>query len=422
MSAYPSVFHLRQTFERPRVDDVAGTVEAELAKLELRARIRPGQSVAISAGSRGIANIRIIIKAVVDHLRGLGAAPFLVPAMGSHAGGTAEGQQRLLEQYGITAAFCGCPIRSSMETVVVCHAREGFPVHFDRLAYEADHVVVCGRVKPHTSFSADVESGLMKMLLIGLGKHRGAQIYHRAMMDHGFARIVRSVAPEVLARCHIAAGVAVVENAYDETALIKGVRPEDFEASDRELLVLARRWQPRLPFDRVDLLLIDQLGKDISGAGMDTNVVGRKFGVHAPGPDERPEVRYIAIRGLTLHTSGNATGLGLAEFCRSRVLAQRDDAITRLNCCTGGHVAAAMTPLDYETDREILDAALPLMGLTEPADAKLVWIRDTLRLDEVVCSAAYLDEARARADLTILSPLQPLPLDAAGNLPDYVTP
>lgn len=421
MSEYPQVFRLRQSFERPRVADVAAEVEVQLARLSLGERIRPGQSVAITAGSRGIANVPVIIKAIVDHLRKLGAQPFIVPAMGSHAGGTAEGQREMIEGYGITEEFCGCPIRASMDTVVVCQAREGFPVHFDRFASAADHVLVCGRVKPHTDFAGDVESGLMKMLLIGLGKHHGAKIYHRAIVDFSFDQIVRSVAREVLNRCRIAAGLAIVENSYDETAMIAAVPPAEFETREKELLVLAKKWLPRLPFDSADILLIDELGKDISGTGMDTNVVGRKFGYHEPGPNEKPAIRYIAVRGLTAQTHGNATGLGLAEFCRRRVLRARDETVTRINSCTGGDVCCAMTPLDYETDREILDAALPLIGLTEPRDAKLVWIRNTLHVAEVACSAAYLAEARQRADLEILSAPAPLPWDAAGNLPDRVT-
>lgn len=421
MPEYPQVFCLRQHFERPRVANVAEAVAAELATLALETKIRPGQSVAITAGSRGIANIAVIIRTIAEQLRKLGARPFIVPAMGSHAGGTAEGQRRLIEDYGITEAFCGCPIRSSMETVVVCQAREKFPVHFDRLAYEADHVVVCGRVKPHTSFAGDIESGLMKMMLIGLGKHQGAKIYHRAILDYNFDQIIRSVAREVVARCRIVAGLAVLENGYDETARIAAVRPEDFEAREKELLVLAKQWLPRLPFDEADLLLIDELGKDISGTGLDTNVVGRKFARHEPGPGETPRIRYLAVRALTPKTRGNATGLGLAEFCRSRVLRERDEAITRVNSCTGNDVCAAMTPLDYETDREILDTALPLIGLTEPADARLLWIRNTLQVEHVVCSRAYWPAAQQRADLEILSPLQSLPWDAAGNLPDRVT-
>lgn len=416
MEAYPRIFRLCQSFPRPRVEDIEREVHQQLDRLELRNRIQPGQRVAITAGSRGIANIALIMKSIVDHLRQLGAEPFLVPAMGSHGGGTAEGQCKILESYGITEAFCGCPIRSSMDTVVVCTAKEGFPVHFDRHAYEADHVVVCGRVKPHTGFVGDVESGLMKMMLIGLGKHAGARIYHRAIRDFTFGQILRSVAEEIITRCRIAAGVAVVENGYDETALIEAVAPEEFETRERELLKLARQWMPRLPFDSAHILLIDEIGKNISGTGMDTNVIGRKYLDHYPRDDEYPKIRYIVVRGLSQATHGNATGLGMAEFCRSDVLHSMDVHATRTNCLTGGHVTAAMLPVDYRTDREILDASLPLIGLADPPEARLMWIRNTLEVSRMVCSEAYWDEARRRDDLEILDDPRPLPLDRHGNL------
>ena len=420
-TAFPTIFRVRQTFDMPRVDDVPGEVAAQLAQLRLDHQIRPGQTVAISAGSRGVANIHVILRAIVQHLQALGAAPFIVPAMGSHGGATAEGQRAVLARYGITEDFCGCPIRASMETVIVCRAAEGFPVHFDRQASAADHVVVCARVKPHTSFVGEIESGLMKMLLIGLGKHNGAQIYHRAIKDYSFGQIVRSVAREVLAQCRIIAGVAMVENAYDQTAWIEAVRPEKFEQREKELLRLAKQWLPRLPFAAADLLLIDEIGKEISGTGLDTNVVGRKFGVHEAAPDESPKIRQIAIRSLTAETHGNATGLGLVEYCRTQILRQRDDAVTRLNCLTGGHAIAAMTPLDYETDREILVTALGQIGLTDATNAKLMWIRNTLDLAEVECSTAYLNEARERPDLEVIHEPRPLPLDRAGNLPDNIS-
>jgi hypothetical protein len=212
MSVYPRVFKVRQLFDVEQVDDVAAAVDSSLSALDLGAKIQAGDTVAISAGSRGIANIDIAIGAIVKHLQALGAEPFVVPAMGSHGGGTAEGQREILAGYGITEEMMGCPIRASMETVVVCEAAEGFPVHFDKHAWEADHVVVCNRVKPHTHFVGEIESGLMKMMLIGLGKHNGAKIYHRAIMDFSFAQIVRSVAKEVLDKCGVIAGVALVEN------------------------------------------------------------------------------------------------------------------------------------------------------------------------------------------------------------------
>jgi hypothetical protein len=373
--------------------------------------------VAITAGSRGVANVAAIIKAIVEHLRGLGAEPFIVPAMGSHGGATAEGQRAVVESYGITEQFLGCPIRSSMDTVVVCQTAEGFPVHFDRHAFEANHVVVCNRIKPHTRFVGDIESGLMKMLLIGLGKCAGATVYHRAIQDYSFGQIIRSVAGEVLRRCHILAGVAIVENAFDQTARIEAVATEHFESREKELLALAKQWMARLPFNHVDLLLIDEIGKNISGTGLDTNVVGRKFDDHKAVDGELPKVKVIALRGLTEATHGNAVGLGCAEFCKSHLLRETDVHITRINAITAGHLAAAMFPMDYETDREILNLALGTVGLVEPANARVLWITNTLELTELECSAAYLDEARRRDDLEVLTPLRDLPLDAAGNLP-----
>ncbi len=419
MSSYPQMFRVRQRFEGPRLEDVPGQVDAQLARLKLGAKVKPGQSVAITAGSRGVANVHLILRAAVEHLQGLGARPFVVPAMGSHGGGTAHGQREVVESYGITEEFVGCPIRSGMETVVVCRTAEGFPVHFDRLAYEADHVLVSNRVKPHTRFVGEIESGLMKMMLIGLGKCAGAQVYHRAIQDYSFAQIIRSVVGEVLRKCRILAGLAVVENAYDETALIEAVAPDQFESREKELLVLAKKWMARLPFPQVDILLVDQIGKNISGTGMDTNVVGRKFDDHKAVEDEFPKVKVIALRGLTPETHGNAIGMGLAELCKSQLLRETEVEATRLNGIIAGHVAGAMPPLDYETDREILDVALGMVGLVEPPEAKVLWIRNTLELAEVECSAAYLEEARRREDLEILTALRDLPLGADGNLPAW---
>jgi hypothetical protein len=419
MSAYPQMFRVRQTFEAPRVDDIPATVESELSQLTLQKKIRPGQSVAITCGSRGIANIHTIIKAIVQHVQGLGAKPFVVPAMGSHGGGTVEGQRAILTGYGVTEEFLGCPVRATMETVVICNTEEGFPVHFDRYAYEADHVIVCGRVKPHTNFVGDIESGLMKMMLIGLGKHNGAKIYHRAIHNYRFGQIVRSVGARVLEKCRVVAGVGIVENGYDQTALIAAVGPEEFEQRERELLVLAKQWMPRLPFDQVDILFVEEIGKNISGTGMDTNVIGRKYELASAGIKQAPTVTRIIVRGLTEATHGNATGIGNSEFCLARCVRQMDAEITKINCLTGGHPGGAKIPMYYESDRECLDAALSTIGLIEPPDARIMWIHNTLDLAEVECSAPYLADARERTDLEVLTDLYDLPLDAGGNLPKF---
>lgn len=416
MSEFPSIFRIRQRFLSQRVQDIPGEVGRQLANLDLASRVKAGQTVAITAGSRGVAHIATILRATADYFRKLGAEPFLVPAMGSHGGGTAEGQAELLASYGITEASMGCPIRSSMETVVVTTTREGFPVHFDRHAYEADHVVVCNRIKPHTRFAGPIESGLMKMMLIGLGKKRGAEVYHRAIADYSFAQIIRSVVDQVLANCGILAGLAVIENAHDETARIEAVLPAEIETREVELLEMAKQAMARLPFDRIDLLLIDRIGKNISGTGLDTNVIGRKFDDHKAVEGETPKVKRIALRGLTPESHGNAVGMGIAEFCRSSLLRKTDLAATRLNAITADHVSAAMAPLDYETDREMLNAALPASP-EEKRRARLVWIADTLHLEELQCAEAFWEEAQGREDLEILSEPRDLLFDENGQLP-----
>jgi hypothetical protein len=422
MNAIPEFFRIRQSFERPLVSDVAGEVQRQLAGLQLEKVVQADQTVAISAGSRGIANIAIIIKAIAEHVRSIGGQPIIIPSMGSHGGATAEGQRGILEGFGITEEYCGCPIQSSMETVIVASAAEGFDVHFDRNAFEADHVIVCGRVKPHTGFSGDIESGLMKMMLIGLGKRAGAEIYHRAIKDYSFGQIVRSVAREVLSRCNVIAGVALVENGFDETAIIEAVGPDNIEEREKELLREAKRLLPQLPFPAADLLIVDRIGKNISGTGLDTNIVGRKYLDHRAADDEYPKIRSIAIRGLTAQTKGNAIGLGLCEFCRSHVVREMDRQATFINCITGGHVSAGMTPVDFENDRDMVGAALSVIGLTEPVDAKILWISDTLHISEVECSKAYLETVQARDDLEIVVAPREIEFDGDGNWTDLPIP
>lgn len=413
---FPRMLRLRQKFDCPRLDDIQGAVERQLASLRLAEQVRPGQTVAISAGSRGIANIAAITKAIVGHMQRLGTKPFIVPAMGSHGGGTSEGQRAILEGYGITEEAMQCEIRASMETVIVDRTPQGVPVHFDKHAYGADHVVVAGRIKPHTGFVGDIESGLHKMMLIGLGKHNGASIYHRAIMDYSWLDIVTAVGDSVLKKCKVLCGVGIVENAYDETALVAAVRPEEFLVREKELLVLARKWLPRLPFDRVQLLIVDQIGKDISGSGMDTNVVGRKYNDHKATEKDSVSVRTIFVRGLTAATHGNACGIGLAEFTNQRTIDSVDRRITAINACTGGHASAGLLPNAYETDREVLENALPTIGLTEPEDARVVHISDTLRLADVLVSEAYLSEIGGRPDLEIVEGPRDIEFDDEGNL------
>jgi hypothetical protein len=418
---YPKLLRVRQHFERPRVDDVAAAVVAALEPLRLNERIRPGQTVALTAGSRGVANIALILKTTVAYLKQLGAKPFLVPAMGSHGGGTAEGQRHIIESYGITEEFVEAPIRASMEVVSLPATPEGYPVVLDRYASTADHIGVVGRVKPHTGYHGKIESGLLKMLMIGLGKHTGALAYHRILLEKPYDGVVRSVARTVLASAPIAFGLGIVENGYDETARIAGVLPADFEAREEELLAQARRLLGRLPLREADLLIVDEMGKDISGSGMDTNVVGRKRAFRdQPMPPELPLIRKIYVRGLSEKTHGNATAVGIADFASTRLVRAMDYRSTVINCLTAGYPEGASIPVHFDTDREVVDAALAIIGLRDPQDARILHIRNTLDLEELDISEPCLAEAAGRAELIPLSTAEAPRFDTAGNLPPVV--
>jgi hypothetical protein len=415
--SYPRMIRVRQQFERPQVEDVAAVVAAELERLDLPRTIRPGQTVALTAGSRGIANIPTILRSVVQFLQRIGARPFLVPTMGSHGGATAEGQQTVLESYGITEAFVGAPIRTSMDVVHLKDTSEGYPVILDRHAAGADHIGVVARVKPHTGFHGQLESGLLKMMMIGLGKHVGALAYHRILLEKPFEEVLRSVGRGLRAQAPIAFGLGIVENAYDETAKIEAVAPADFEPCEEALLVLARRWLAKLPFARADLCIVDQIGKDVSGSGMDTNVVGRKRAFRAmPALAGQPTMRHIFVRGLTRHTHGNATGIGLADFTTLRLVKSMNYRATVVNCLTAGYPEGATLPVHFETDREVIDAALKINGTRSPTEARVIHIANTLRIEEVEISEACLDEPRA-TEFTEMVAARPLAFDGQGNLP-----
>ena len=418
--SYPRLVRIRQNFDRPRVQQIAPSVGLALEPLELSRRIRPGQTVALTAGSRGIAQIPLILRCVADYLKTLGAKPFLVPAMGSHGGATAEGQLELLQSYGITEPAVGVPIRSSMDVVSMGTTSEGYPVYLDRIASEADHIGVIGRVKPHTGFHGPLESGLMKMLMIGLGKHTGALAYHRILLEDPFDTVVRSVGRVLLTKAPIAFGLAVVENAYDEVALLEGVEPANFESREERLLVLGRRMLPQLPLRQADLLIVDEIGKDISGSGMDTNVVGRKraFRLH-PSPPDQPQMRLIFVRDLSARTHGNACGIGLADFTTTRLVRATNYKATVINSLTAGYPESAFLPVHFDTDREVLDAALAIAGTRQPHEARVMRIRNTLQVGELEISEACLDLARqgGGTSFEVTGPVTPLVFDAAGNLP-----
>lgn len=414
---YPKIVRLHQHFDGPKVQDVSRAVRQSLEKLDLSKTIRPGQSVALTGGSRGIANIPDILRSTAQFLKDLGARPFIVPAMGSHGGGTPEGQRKVLESYGITEAYTGVPIRASMEVITIGATPDGFPVMLDKHASEADHIGVVARVKPHTGFHGPIESGLWKMMMIGLGKHEGAKLYHNILLENPYDQVVRAVGKVMLTKAPIAFGVAVVENARDETALVDAVLPKDFERREEELLVNARNWLARLPFEQADLLIVDEIGKEISGSGMDTNVVGRKRAFKTQPFHNQPTMRFIFIRGLSDKTHGNAAGIGMADFTTSRLVKQMNYKATVINCLTSGNPEGANLPVYLDTDREVIDNALAILGTRKSQDARIMRIRNTLSLEVVQASEPCFAELERKTKFEVEGGARELVFDGQGNLP-----
>ncbi|HBB17906.1 MAG TPA: [Fe-S]-binding protein [Syntrophus sp. (in: bacteria)] len=412
---FPDMIRLRQTFDRTMVADIPGAVLVELKKLSLEKRVRPSQRIALTGGSRGIANIALILKTVVDYLKSLGARPFIFPAMGSHGGATAEGQTAMLAHYDVTETFTGAPVLSSMDTMKISSTEDGVPVFIDRNAFEADGIIVVNRIKPHTKFKAPIESGLMKMMAIGMGKQKGAEYYHKAAIQHTFAKIIVDAGREVLKKAPILCGLGLVENGYDQTALIAALLPDELEEREKELLVLAKEMMPRLPFNDIDLLIIDEMGKDISGTGIDPNVTGRNRDILGVFPHP-VNAKRLFVRDLTPSSDGNANGIGFADLTTKRLVDKIDRVSTYMNCITAISIEKAAIPMYFETDRECIEVALGSVGLIPPERSRIVRIKNTLQLDEVEVSEIYKDEILNRRDLEILEGPRPMSFDAQGNL------
>jgi hypothetical protein len=413
----PKMYRIRQKLDPPVVPDVAAAVRTEIGTLDLRGRLKPGGRVAVTGGSRGVADIASILRATCDSLKELGAKPFIVPAMGSHGGATAEGQLAVLARYGVTPGSMGVPILSSMETVEIGRMSWGLPVLVDRHASEADHIVLVNRVKPHTNFRCHVESGLLKMLVIGLGKHQGALLAHRAAVDVGLDRMVPEVGRFSLGKLPILFGLGTVENARHQTGLVRAMLPEEMEQGEAQMLQEAWRLLGRIPFDFLHLLVVDEIGKEISGTGMDPNVIGRMY---FPPNEEPKGPRYIRIlvRDLTKKTAGNAVGMGLADFGTRRLANKVNFHYTYTNALTGLSPMRSKMPIIFETDRDAIQGALKTIGLTEPPDAKVARIRNTLAVEYLQASEALLPEIKGRSDLEIVDGPWEFRFSEAGDLVD----
>jgi hypothetical protein len=409
---------LRQKFPPSAPLDLRATVQTELAPI--RGRLQPGARIAVAVGSRGITNLQVIVGHVLDWLRAAGASPFIVPAMGSHGGATPEGQVELLGEYGITEERMRVPIRAAMEAERIGATEDGVAVFFSVEALRADGVVVVNRVKPHTDFHSDtLGSGLQKMLVIGLGKRVGAANFHVAASRLGYEQVIRTSARITLRSAPILCGVAIVENQFHDTARLAVVAAEDLERREGELYAEAKRLMPRLPFDDIDLLIVDRIGKNISGSGMDPNVMGRSIHGYSTLLGDRsgnPVIRRIFVRELTPETHGNAVGIGLADFTTTRLVHSMNQPVTALNALTALSLNSAKVPIHFETDREAITRALESLALDDVTRAKVVRIQDTLSLERIEVSEAFADSIAQRSDLEASGVGREMEFGPDGNL------
>ena len=410
----PLMATVKQLFPTDVVDDPIAAVKEQLQQAGLQALIRSGARIAVSSGSRGIANIPAITRTVVDCIKEAGGHPFILPAMGSHGGATAEGQKEVLASYGITEESMSAPVEATMDVVQVDQLEDGTPVLLNRLALEADGVVLINRIKPHTSFRGTFESGLMKMMTIGLGSHKGATMAH-AQGAQGLARLIPAWGKVILDKAPIAMGLAIIENAYDQTARVVGLRPEEFEREEPKLLEDARAAMPRILVQDIDLLIVDQIGKDISGTCMDTNIIGRMM---LPGVEEptEPGVNRIVALDLTDNTHGNANGVGLVDIITRRLFERIDFQATYANVFTTTFLNRANIPVIMETDREAIEAALQVLRIEDTTRARVVRIKNTLEVARIQISAPLLEEFGSHPHIELVENPGPMEFSEDGKL------
>ncbi|MDR1581361.1 MAG: DUF362 domain-containing protein [Synergistaceae bacterium] len=408
----PKVLKVRQIFERPRLCDIEGEIIRGMTSRGALRNARPGHKVAVAAGSRGISNIPLILKTVVGCLKDAGCEPFLFPAMGSHGGATAEGQRRILEDMGVTEDYVGAPIKSGMETVVAGIAPNGREVYMDKMASEADAVVIVNRVKPHVSFRGGCESGLMKMIAIGMGKQHGADSAHRLGFGQ-MAENVRAYAKLVIANKNILCAVGIIENAFHETSEIHVMGPDEIERREPEMLKRAWALYPKLFFDKLDVLVLDEIGKDISGTGFDTNVVGR---YHTPYASGGPDITRICALDITDKSHGNGNGLGILDFTTRRAYEKFDFEQSYPNSLTSTVPMSVKIPMVLKNDIQCVKAAIKTCNAPDISSVRLVRVKNTVKLDEIEVSEALSPYVNAHPNLETIEGPCPLPFDGGGNL------
>jgi hypothetical protein len=414
----PRFLEIEQKLYGRRVSDLPAAVRRACASAGLPAQVRPGGRVAITVGSRGIANIAEIARAVVEIVKEAGGRPFIIPAMGSHGGATPAGQTTVLASLGVTARSVGAPIRASMVVARLGATSCGLPVFVSREALEADAVIIMNRIKQHTDYIGEYQSGLVKMLAIGLGKREGAAAMH-ARRCESLREEVPEAAALILKRLEVAAGIAILENGYNQTADIVGLRPEDIFPREKQLLRRVRRTAARLPFQDIDLLVLDWIGKDISGIGMDTHVVARRMVWEEP-EFRGVRIQLIAALDLTEASQGNPLGIGLADLTTARLIGKIDMQALKTNVLHTGWLNRAKLPLSFPSDRELLRAAVVALGGPDPRRVRVVRIRDTLHLGRMLVSEGLMEEAGQHARVRVVGKPAEAAFDRAGNLLPYL--
>jgi hypothetical protein len=405
---------VRQDFPDLRLADVAAETRRQLDASSFAARLPSGAPVAIGVGSRGIANIAVIVRAVVEYWRDHGTRPFIFPAMGSHGAATPEGQADVLARFGITEASMGCPIISRLEVVSLGRTDDGIEVFMDAAAHEAGAVMIVGRVKWHTNFNGRIESGLMKMMAIGLGKFAGAQKYHTHAQRLGLEHVIRSAGHRVLQSGKMIGGLAILEDAHHNTAKLDAVPADCMERREEENLALVKSWMPRLPCD-LDVLVIDEMGKNISGTGMDAKVVNRgPASEYNPWPG-LPSIRRIFVRDLAAESHGNAVGIGLADVTTDRLVRHIDWAPTRVNALSSGTTSRVRVPAPFASDRDALQWVMATAGKLDPAEVTVGWIRNTLELSRLAMSTGLRPQLEGRPHVEVEGEIE-VTWDEAGNL------
>ena len=412
----PKVYRVRQIAEVPTVTDVAGEVRKHWSDPKLLRRLRPGMSLAVGVGSRGIKHIGLIVRTTIETLRGHGVKPFIVAAMGSHGGATPEGQRELLASYGISEAELGVPVKTDMESQQIGINSWGEPVWWDRNAFAADGVVTVSRVKPHTDYRGKYESGITKMLVIGLGKREGASQHHRWGW-RGLKDMLPESAKTILEKTKFLGGLAILENAHEETGHMQYVDRDELLEVEPGLLERARQMMGRLPFDQLDVLIVGELGKNYSGAGLDPNVVGRLLIEAAPELEPpSPRITRMGVLDLSPESHGNITGVGIADLTTRRCLAAMEDSPTRMNNLTARFLWRTKLPIAFDTDRECIEQCIETAWQPFPERLRFGVIPNTLEVSELWVSPALAEEAKKNPNLAVDEPAMDLPFDSQGNL------